>query len=95
MCVNDRHLFFVYWLSVVEVFWQVKALMQCRRMVLLLCQTLDGDYYERMQDFFTSLARAELSCANTASECFQQVVDDASKVNASRCNSSELFVFVT
>jgi len=44
------------------------------------CQTLDGDYYERVQDFLTSLARTEQTSAITANDCFQRVVDDASKV---------------
>lgn len=44
------------------------------------CQTLDGDYYEKVRDFLTLLARTEQSSANTANECFQRVMDDASKV---------------
>ena len=45
------------------------------------CQMLDGDYYERVKDFLTSLAGAEQTCASTANDCFQRVTSDASKVN--------------
>jgi len=44
---------------------------------------LDGDYYEKVQDFLTSVAGTEHACAKLTNECFQQVMDEASKVNLS------------
>jgi len=50
-------------------------------LVLLMLQTLDGDYYEKLREFLTSLAGTEQTCANTANDCYQQVMDNASKVH--------------
>jgi hypothetical protein len=43
-------------------------------------QDLDGDFFEKVQEFFTLLARMEQSCADVVHGSFEVVATEAAKV---------------
>lgn len=47
---------------------------------LLLFQTLDGEVYERMQEYFTLFCQSELQSCGITQECFMKILSDATKV---------------
>jgi len=49
-------------------------------MEMLLFQTLDGDVYERMQEYFTLFCQSELQSCGITQECFMKILSDATKV---------------
>jgi len=48
---------------------------------MLLLQTLDGDVYERMQEYFTLFCQSELHSCGITQECFMKILSDATKVS--------------
>jgi len=46
-----------------------------------LFQTLDGDVYERMQEYFTLFCQSELHSCGITQECFMKILSDATKVS--------------
>jgi len=48
---------------------------------MLLFQTLDGDVYERMQEYFTLFCQSELQSCGITQECFMKILSDATKVS--------------
>ena len=40
-------------------------------------QTLDGDMYDKVQGYFTTLARSELECCGLTQECFMKILTDS------------------
>ena len=56
--------------------------MCCDKLVkMLLLQTLDGDVYERMQEYFTLFCQSELHSCGITQECFMKILSDATKVS--------------
>jgi len=53
---------------------------------MALFQTLDGDVYERMQEYFTLFCQSELHSCGVTQELFMKILSDATKV---RMQSSE------
>jgi len=45
-----------------------------------LFQTLDGEVYERMQEYFTLFCQSELQSCGITQECFMKILSDATKV---------------
>ena len=45
-----------------------------------LFQTLDGDVYERMQEYFTLFCQSELHSCGVTQELFMKILSDATKV---------------
>jgi len=48
-----------------------------------LFQTLDGDVYERMQEYFTLFCQSELHSCGVTQELFMKILSDATKVRCS------------
>jgi len=48
-----------------------------------LFQTLDGDVYERMQEYFTLFCQSELHSCGVTQELFMKILSDATKVDIS------------
>jgi len=58
---------------------------------MLSFQTLDGDVYERMQEYFTLFCQSELHSCGITQECFMKILSDATKVgNQFLVNSRKL-----
>ena len=51
--------------------------------LLTVFQVLDGDMFEKVQEFFSTLGRTELESAKTTLESFSKVLSDADLVNIS------------
>jgi len=47
---------------------------------MVLFQTLDGDVYERMQEYFTLFCQSELHSCGVTQELFMKILSDATKV---------------
>jgi len=50
-------------------------------MLLFCSQTLDGDVYERMQEYFTLFCQSELHSCGVTQELFMKILSDATKVS--------------
>lgn len=46
-----------------------------------LIKTLDGEVYDKMQEFFTLFCQAELHSCGVTQECFMKILTDATKVS--------------
>ena len=50
------------------------------RSFYLVAQTLDGEVYEKAQEYFTLFCQAELHSCGVTQECFMKILADATKV---------------